>query len=217
MNPILYYLYKITEKLFDTLKIETAFKTKCGLKNIHMNKRIKPIEIQAENTVYLKAEDLFLGYDYLKDDFTLLDRPLKESPHYHLMEILYADAGQEAIAQSEYIQRWLSGTLDWRFGFKDPNEYSFFIQRFHQSKENIAHNRIKPVIIYNLAGRYYIYDGKHRAAMCAYNNLQIPCVIVAAETVFTGVWKTLFDKIKKDGDYEKHRRLYQQYELQGVQ
>ena len=205
MNSVSYYIYKAQEKLFVKLKKSKAFNTHYGLKNINMSMHIVQPETEGKEVIYISPDELFLGFDYLKDDYTLLDTPIKESPHYDMMKKLYKG---ESISDCDYIKRWLSGTLDWRYGFIKPDNFTFFVQRFNQSKKNIENDEIKPVIAYKLGEKYYIYDGKHRAAMCAYNEMNIPCIIVDNNHMFSGLWQEMFKMILNKKDYKKHTDFY---------
>ena len=144
----------------------------------------------------------------------MIDKPIKDSPHYRLIDCLYRG---DDVSQCDYIQRWLAGTLDWRFGFKNPRNYSFFVQRFEQARENLSKNQIKPIIIYKLGNKNYIYDGKHRAAMCAYNHVLVPCVVIETKTMFSGVWKEMFDMIRNDKNYAMHQEMYNLFIMQEVE
>ena len=208
MNSISYYIYRIEEELLLKLKKTVIFDTACGLKNINMNTRVVPPETEGKAITEISPDELFLGYDYLKDDFTLLDTPVKKSPHYDMMKKLYAG---EDISDCDYINRWISGTLDWRRGFKRPKKFDFFIQRFNLSKECIEKNEIKPVMVYKLGEKYYMYDGKHRAAMCAYNKIPVPCIVVDTKHMFSGIWEEMFKKILNKKGYKKHTEFYKKY------
>ena len=208
MNSIAYYLYRIEEELLLKIKKTAIFKTTFGLKNINMNTRVVPPETEGKEITVISPDELFLGHDYLKDRFTLLDTPIKESPHFDMMKKLYAG---ESISDCDYINRWVAGTLDWRHGFIKPRNFDFFIQRFNLSKESIEKNEIKPVLVYKLNDRYYIYDGKHRAAMCAYNGLPVPCIIVDTAHMFSGIWEEMFKKILNRKDYKKHTEFYKKF------
>lgn len=208
MNSVSYYIYKVKEKIYVKLKKSKTIKTHYGLKNINMSARVIPPEICGKEIIEISPDELFLGYDYLKDNFTLLDAPIKKSPHYDMMKRLYE--GQN-IADCDYIKRWMSGTLDWRYGFIKPDNFTFFINRFNQSKENIKNNEIKPVIVYKLCEKYYIYDGKHRAAMYAYNESSVPCIVVDSKHMFSGVWEEMFMKVLNKKDYTKHTELYKKH------
>lgn len=208
MNSFSYYVYRVKEKLFSKLNKSKAFRTSLGLKNINMSLRVIHPETDGNEIVMISPDELFLGFDYLKDDYTLLDTSIKKSPHYDMMKKLYEE---KDISDCEYIKRWVSGTLDWRYGFIKPDNFDFFVKRFIQSKENIEKNTIKPVIIYSFCGKYYIYDGKHRAAMCAYNEMSVPCIVIDTEHIFSGVWEEMFKKILNRKYYRKHTEFYNKY------
>ncbi len=208
MNKLCYYLYRIGEELLLKLKKTAVFDTASGLKNINMNTRVVQPETEGREKIEIHFDELFLGYDYLKDKFTLLDTPIKKSPHYDIMRKLYKG---ENISDCDYIKRWVSGTLDWRHGYIKPDKFDFFIEKFNQSKENIEKNEINPVLVYRLNEKYYIYDGKHRAAMCAYNEKCVPCIVIDTEHMFSGIWKDMFKKILNKKDYKKHTEFYKNY------
>ncbi len=214
MNSISHYIYRIESEIFAKLKLSRAFKTSCGLKNVNMSMFVPSLEIEGKEAVEILSDELYLGYDYLRDDYTLLDTPIDKSPHYALMKCLYEN---DDLSNCDYIKRWLSGTLDWRYGYKKPKDFSFFINRYKDAKKNIEKNQIKPIIAYKLGEKYYIYDGKHRAAMCAYNKIPVPCFVFDAEDIIKGVWVDLFEKIKDDKHYKKHKKLYSAYQSREVQ
>ena len=208
MNRVSYYIYKIKEKIFVKIKKSKTFNNSYGLKNINMSMRIVLPETEGREIKEIPFDKLFLGYDYLKDEFTLLDIPITESPHFDMMKKLYMG---EDISDCDYIKRWIKGTLDWRYGFIRPKNYDFFVQRFNLSKENVERNEIKPVLVYNLNEKYYIYDGKHRAAMCAYNQMTVPCIVIDIEYMFSGIWDEMFKKILNKKDYKRHTEFYKRY------
>ena len=67
------------------------------------------------------------------------------------------------------------------------------------------------MLVYNLNEKYYIYDGKHRAAMCAYNQMTVPCIVIDIEYMFSGIWDEMFKKILNKKDYKRHTEFYKRY------
>ena len=104
MNRVSYYIYKIKEKIFVKIKKSKTFNNSYGLKNINMSMRIVLPETEGREIKEIPFDKLFLGYDYLKDEFTLLDIPITESPHFDMMKKLYMG---EDISDCDYIKRWI--------------------------------------------------------------------------------------------------------------
>ncbi len=213
MNTISYLLYRIQEKIFVKLHLFRAFKTSCGLKHFNMNLLVRIPPSENDKYCVLSPEELYLGIDYLTDENTLLDTPLSKSPHYDLVCKMN---NNEDISECEYIKRWRKGTLDWRYGFRKPKNYNFFVNKFNDSKKNIIEGKNKPSLVYKVGEKYYIFDGKHRAAMCLLNNIDVPCYIIDRTTMFSNVWLFLLEMIKHDKNYSKHKKIFDAYMSQEV-
>lgn len=198
--------WKAISKLWSDCHLFCFYKGKYGIKNINLNQLVFP-----GNTVLNKLEIspslLCLGPDFLKDKYTLLDTPLVNSPHAELMSLLYN--GKE-FADSEYIKRYYHGYLDWRRGIKDIDP-SRFKKKNKTIVDSVLSGNYEPVKIYQIGGSYYVFDGKHRAALCAVLGKDVKCAVVSSDIACAGVWNRLFTYVKGNKSYNKHAEFYGHY------
>lgn len=123
----------------------------------------------------LSTNDLFLGIDFLKDKYTLINTCINDSPHYYLMEALLNNIN---ILKTDYVNRMAKGCLDERRELPEYlNKKNYFLKCFYKKKIQIEKNNIEPIKIYIVKNKFYIYDGKHRAAMHALLNKKVECDI----------------------------------------
>ncbi len=182
------------------------YETKYGIKNINISNYICFPHSSIGEPFSLNATELYLDADFMKDDYSLLDCSINETPHFKLMQALLSD---EDISHSEYIQRALKGYLDWRdYQSKSPN-YDDFKAKFKQLKSEIETNSYSPIEVFLLDGRYYIHDGKHRAALCAALGKNIKCVLIDVSVYTTGVWAYLLSLVVSQDKYSKHKFYFE--------
>lgn len=117
---------------------------------------------------------MFLDADYLVDKHTLVGKCILDSPHCDLMKAIMEGRPIEA---TDYAARAQSGTLDVR----NPSYLSRArIQRmqtlFQARLGEIKNATYDPVRVYWHKNRYCIFDGKHRAALCAVMGMEVNCV-----------------------------------------
>ena len=122
----------------------------------------------------LSPQEMFLDADYLIDRHTLVGKCILDSPHCGLMKAIMEGRPIEA---TEYAARAQSGTLDVR----NPSYLSRTrIQRmqalFQARLDEIKNATYSPVRVYRHKDRYCIFDGKHRAALCAVMGMAVNCV-----------------------------------------
>lgn len=201
MITIRFYIWRIITIVTKKLHISMLLKKKVGLKNLNYNLLVT--QPQGYKLLTLNPELLYLGPDFLNDSYTLLDCPLLESPHFELVECL---SNNNSVKQTGYYKRFVSGTLDWRYLHK-PHLLSYFETQFGVSKKSIMEETYRPVKIYCVNNRYYIYDGKHRAAMCALMNKQVRCELIDEKIAFSGVFSYMFNSIKDNKIFYKHQRF----------
>lgn len=204
MNAFCYYCYRVIEELFKRLHLYGIIHTRVGLKSINVNMvqhLSKPIN---DDVFYLLPKDLFLGVDFLIDKYTLLKCPLENSPHVGFMKSL---RDGEELSQTEYIHRFESGTLDGRRGVPYIKDFSRYKSKFAQRMLEFNNMSIEPVLVYKVSDCYYVYDGKHRAALCALMGGKIPCKLVDSEERF-GYG---FDIIARDPKYGKHNEFREEF------
>lgn len=117
----------------------------------------------------INPEDVYLGFDALKDEYTLLDVKMTDSPHYNLMKTIFQG---EDIQGCDYIEREKKGTLDGRYELV-PTDH---VRIFSESLEKIRSDKYNPAIVYRVDGKTYAFDGKHRLALCLLLNKKCKCI-----------------------------------------
>lgn len=186
-------LVALLRKVCRLFKISIVVRSKIGVKTTYYVSA--PISLCVDDSIILDKDELFLGPDYLIDRYTLLDCPLVQSPHYQLMEMLM---NGNDIANSDYIIRYERGTLDIRFpGVLSKKLHNSMYYAFKQSHEKIVQRRSEPVLVYEHKGKYYIYDGKHRAALCALMDSEIRCLLMKRPPIDEAFLQKLISVMKK--------------------
>lgn len=199
MNRIEFYWWRLREKFCQRYHICYYFETTVGVKGI--NGIYKPVAhpISSQSFV-LKPSELFLGVDYLKDQYTLLGCNIVDSPHFAFVKAI---SGKEDLSKTDYIKRFENGTLDVRRGVPKQRDFIEFINKYNSRVNEINQHLIKPISVYKIGGRYFIYDGKHRAALCILMGIPISCQLVCVN-LFEGK----YELIKNNNEYKKHHDLY---------
>jgi len=152
----------------------------------------------------MNPAQLLLGPDFLKDKYTLLGTSLADSPHYSLVKTI-AEGGR--IEDTDYFLRFKSATLDWRLWQFSRCNSSRFIKSFEKSKSEILDDKYAPVIVYRVRDKKYVFDGKHRAAMCLLYGYQVKCIEVDNNVAYRGVFHFLFEMTSKGDKYLKHQHF----------
>lgn len=151
-----------------------------------------PFRLQGEyDEILINPEDVYLGFDALKDECTLLGVKMTDSPHYHLMETILKG---ENISESDYVKREKKGTLDGRYELV-PTDH---VRIFHETLKKIESNEYNPAIVYKLDGRTYAFDGKHRLAICLLLHKKCKCIFMDLSELREDVnTKTLLFEMEK--------------------
>lgn len=195
------FLVKLTRKLHMFVVIYK----KVGLKNLNFNLLVDtPSSIETKN---ISPDELYLGPDYLIDEFTLLNCPITKSPHFELIKTISCNGD---IKQTDYFQRYVNGTLDWR-DVQSPltDIYKCFINKFNETQKSILEGTYTPVKVYLIDKRYYIYDGKHRAAFCAFkSHPTIKCEVIELPNAFGSIGRYMFNCIITKIQFSKHTSFY---------
>ena len=198
--------WKIISRLWSDCHLFCFYKGKYGIKNINLNQLVFPGQTVLKE-VEISPDRLYMGPDYLKDEFTLLGTSLVNSPHFELMSLLY---NGKDFADSEYINRYYHGYLDWRRGIKDIDPIRFK-NKNKSIVESVLSDNYDPVKIYQVGDSFYVFDGKHRAALCAVLGKSVKCVVVSSDIACAGVWNRLFAYVKGKITYSKHTKFYANY------
>lgn len=132
--------------------------------------------------VRLPAETLLCPIDGLRDDLTLLGTPVVQSPTY---AFLHALEHGEPFFDTAYIRRYVSGTLDQRWPrnvryLHPPEFWGIYTKR----RAQVLAGTYAPVRVFCVKGRYYILNGKHRAALCALLGQDVRCDVLDSGEVY---------------------------------
>lgn len=179
-------------------------KTHKGLKNVNVDNLYGDdmLEPETDEIMEISPSKLYLSVDYLKDNYTLLDSCLLDSPHYGFIRAI--NSGQD-IQSTEYYQRFIKGYLDGRHCQRTRN-ISFYFDKNEKTKQEVISGDYKPVAVYIWKNRFYICDGKHRAALCAYLNKDVKCILVPSISDFkkSAIHKEIYRIMSRDKDFSKH-------------
>jgi hypothetical protein len=169
------YLHKLAKITHRTIYYEGKYGIKAYNKPLFVN------DDTGSDVVYLPAESLFLSYDGLKDPYTLVNKCILDSPHIQLMKLI---ENGEDIYHSDYVEREQFGYLDGRFEIKvNKAMLDFHIQQFQKTKALVLEETYDPPAVYCMRNKYYLIDGKHRAAVCGMFEKQIKCKVVPTTVV----------------------------------
>ena len=84
---IKYYLLIIFAKICSVFNITIYYENEIGIKNIN-KKSIRKDRYIVKSSVQINPCDLFIGFDGMKDQYTLVDTPINLSPHFEFMKCL---------------------------------------------------------------------------------------------------------------------------------
>lgn len=216
MLRIFLYLYCkfifALRKLAKRNTFTVLYETKVGVKNLYSI--FDPVfQTEDENVIYVRASELYLDFDALRDKYTLCDVPLGKSPHLDFLKKI--DAGID-IRETDYIRRVERGTIDMRPPrFVNNNMLTFFKAKFKERKEEVSTGNYRPVSIYVMNGKYYIADGKHRAAMCALLGVDVKCIIIGNRYLEDSFYQWVCKKmLQNPSQYNKNISFFERFNNQ---
>ena len=159
-----------------------------------------------------RVEDLFIGFDGLKDSSTLLDVAITRSPHFEVINLLHE--GKD-VRSSEYVRRSINGTLDFRSARRStPARIECLKRGFLTTLDKVVSRDCDPIRVFDLQGKLYIVDGKHRASICSILGIEPQCVDVSLG-VHDSFYTWVIRKMKKnERQYEKHLYWFDQLRCQ---
>lgn len=148
------FILKIVDKILNWFNCFCFFESKYGIKDFASPSFV--LNDDSKKTILiLKPSDVFLSFDGLKNQYTLIEKPISESPHVELIRLI--NSGGD-ISGCDYIIREIHGYLDHRnkqfFGSKLIN--------YHLEKNKESNDKLP--IVYKLDNKFYVLDGKHRLA-----------------------------------------------------
>ena len=192
----------LTAKICRLLKRSVVYENKQGLKQINP---INVALLTRGERILIPYSKLYLGVDFLNDKKTLIDVPIVESPHYYLMKTLEINGDYK---QTEYVQRMLRGCLDERYEIVSYYlQKNYFQKAYEKSKRGVEEDTNTPVTVYAYNDKYYIYDGKHRAAICALLKKGVWCNVIDLHSAMSGFNRKLKQRIIKSKKYKKHHNF----------
>ncbi len=178
---------KVIRRIASFFDTTILYFSKFGLKSI--NAKIDFGDLSKLKKKQLSSNELFLFVDGLIDSETLVGKNIKDSPHFQLISTLDS---QKLIDNCEYITRAQDGRLDMRGGtFYDTK---FYLEKFQTLKNDFELNKVTPLLVFPLDERYFILDGKHRAAYFALKEKPIEAYIVMSiknQPFLNRVWKKI--------------------------
>lgn len=201
----IYYRGKIAKKHF----VNKLFETRVGVK--YFFPVFDPIFNNSDSEVFMMdPNELYLEFDALLNKYTLCDTSLTSSPH---LDFLRAISSGGNIKKTDYVRRCEQGTLDMRNPrYIGKEMLLFFKEKFNKRKEEVKNNNYKPVTVYKVGERYYIADGKHRAAMCALLGINVKCAIVDTPYLEDSFYHWIYEKMKKTPDrYKKNIEFFERF------
>lgn len=172
-DKLIFWVQKLLRRCLALIDKTYIYASSYGIKAINGKLSLAPLDSYPVEE--LDSNQLFLFFDGLEDEHTMLDLPIKQSPHFGFMKSL---ENHEAISTCEYIHKAESGKLDMR----PPTFYpaSMYQARFERLALELKENTVNPILVYLQEGKYYILDGKHRAAYLALHQKKIPARIITS-------------------------------------
>lgn len=187
-------------------KIIYIYQNKYGIKNFNLALVSLLDSPYVIKELEIDSKEIYLGPDFLKDDFTLLGTTIDKSPHLQYMKSLLEG---ESIDNTCYYVRKRKGILDWRRADHLLINEKYIRDKFNNRYTEIEDNNYNPVYVYTVADKFYIYDGKHRAALCSLLGKKVKCHLISNDCIFSFYGGYLFKIISKDSQYSKHNLFFQ--------
>ena len=192
MNKFDAILYIIANRLCKMMGVNMLFSSLKGIKCLNQplsSDLFDSFEVIVNKTI--RPNELFIAFDGLKDEYTLLNTQIDKSPHADLMK---AFVNNDNISNTTYIKRSKKGTLDLRYNqIIDERKMK---NNFDQKMKVVSNNSYDPVKVSIIGNTTYIIDGKHTAALCSVKNQSVRCVVVN-NPFLDSFYFNVFLKIKK--------------------
>jgi len=196
MKLINAFLFSVINRLFKIVGWHAIFVNSSGVKCINQSLSsdyLRSLKVMEE--MELNPADLHLGFDGLKDKYTLLNLSIKNSPHFEFVEKLFL---KKDYRKTDYFKRLLGGKLDLRYN-QCPFLYDFDAL-FKAKKEFIEADTNQPVLITKMDGKHYILDGKHTSSLSLVLDKKVKCLLL--DNPYKHPFYTLL--LKKMGKEEKN-------------
>jgi hypothetical protein len=201
--------FKRVFDLFSTRSdISLLYENKYGVKCFNQLVSSDLFEYFGSTAVFeLSCDQLYIAFDGLNDQYTLLNTCILNSPHFDLVKCL-TDNGD--LRSCSYVERVQKGILDFRASQRINNRYLINLNnKFAQKKSAIQNNNYDPVKIVKVFDKYYIADGKHTAATCALLNIPVRCTDCAMVVFDSFFWWIYRKMLKNKKMYGKHLNYFE--------
>ena len=200
-----FLIWKCKERYYHKKHILRAVMTSTGVKLYNRVPFHRPNSDKIDETIIsINPQDLFIGPDFLKDSYTLLNTSIADSPHRSFIQGLLDG---ENMLYSEYMNRLVDGKLDERPITIRPRSLAGYIAKCEERYAMVKKGDYNPVHIYRADGHYYIRDGKHRAAMCSILNVPVKCVELT-EALAGGISFHMYKMIENRPEYSKNATFF---------
>ncbi len=198
-------LLGLCAKVFRLFHITYVYQGRTGLKEL--NPCVSNGQYQVIEYKEIPYDQLFLGIDFLNDNNTLIDTPIATSPHFELMRTL--SEGNDYM-KTEYVERMLRGALDERYVIVSYClNKSYFRSCYEKHIAEYEEGIDREIVVYQLNGKYYLHDGKHRAAMCALIKKSVRCKVITPESAYNDFNLQKIHKLLSDNKYQKHIKFFE--------
>lgn len=188
--------YLMMHRICKILGIEFYYENQYGIKEF--NKHLFKLKKSYDKEEYIRPNDILLGFDGLKDKYTLIGVPIEKSPHFELLKLLKEN---KTIDKCNYVYREKNGILDGRNKLKIDNHK----QIFEAMKKKVQDENYEAVYVYKIDNDYYAFDGKHRLAMCALYEINCKCICFdLSELINDTHTRKLYKQMLKKKDYNKN-------------
>ncbi len=207
MNVSLFFydlIFRLLDKIFKKIGLSFIFKTTVGVK--YINPLIGELPHAVIDCFEIEPEYLFLGVDFLSDEFSLLGTNVCKSPHFFLMRTILLKG---EIRKTEYCRRLEQGSLDARKKmYISSKREKIFIDMFKKREKQIELNEYPPVKVYEVDKKLYVVDGKHRAALCALMGRKVKCEKISSDYLKDSFLSWLHSRIATNESFSKHNVFF---------
>lgn len=199
---------RVINRLFRLADFASLYQTDVGIKSRNQLISSEMFSYHATGEVMeVSPDSLFLGWDGLRDQHTLLRRRVVDGPHLSLMRAL---SGEGHLGDSEYIKRSVQGTLDFRPPQRATRKFIGVLESvYHKKIVLVREKRYAPVKVIRVGRDLFIADGKHTAALCASLGLNVRCVDATTAMLDSFYWWVHRKMLRSRKQYQIHIRHYE--------
>ena len=193
----------LLRKICRVFHVNAYYKNEYGYKMIYGKKTLVGPDTAGKPVVNVPVSELYLGIDGLYDEYSHAGKAVKDSPHFGLI----AASAKNDFTDCPYLEMEKTGKLDARDALTRSKERH--LAAFRNSLKEFESGDYKPVVFYTVDGKKYLYDGKHRAALCAcLGAAEVKGVEINPNEICSEYMLKLAKEIKKHPEkYQKQKSL----------